>query len=113
MTSLKGLPTGRLLGAFSPNATLCNPHATQLSGTGPILADIPPGPRRAKALVNGTNRHVADSIRQGKDRAHNPEVVGSNPTPATRKGPGHGAFLVAGDVFKGGEAREHRRAPHP
>jgi hypothetical protein len=28
------------------------------------------------------------------EAAHNPEVAGSNPAPATEKGPGNGAFRV-------------------
>ena len=28
--------------------------------------------------------------------AHNPEVAGSNPAPATAEGPGNGAFLIRG-----------------
>jgi hypothetical protein len=33
--------------------------------------------------------------------AHNPEVAGSNPAPATGKGPGNGAFLFFVRVIRG------------
>jgi hypothetical protein len=32
------------------------------------------------------------------EAAHNPEVAGSNPAPATAKGAGNGAFRLLGDV---------------
>jgi hypothetical protein len=32
------------------------------------------------------------------EAAHNPEVAGSNPAPATSKGPGNGAFRLMRDL---------------
>src|SRR5919198_4116265 len=41
-----------------------------------------------------TRRRDAGWSSQVARRAHNPEVAGSNPAPATAKGPGNGAFLL-------------------
>jgi hypothetical protein len=54
----------------------------------------PTGPH---GMVNPLAPRVC--VATGGRRAHNPEVAGSNPAPATQKGPGNGAFLLESIIF--------------
>jgi hypothetical protein len=40
------------------------------------------------------------------EAAHNPEVAGSNPAPATAKGAGNGAFRLLGDAWRCGSSAQ-------
>ena len=44
------------------------------------------------------------------EAAHNPEVAGSNPAPATEKGPGNGAFPLRGQAAIAPLQGERQRA---
>ena len=60
-------------------------------------ADPPRAASRAPAITSAlryNGRRDAGWSSQVARRAHNPEVAGSNPAPATRKGPAYGPFLV-------------------
>jgi putative membrane protein len=48
------------------------------------------------------------------EAAHNPEVAGSNPAPATRKAPGHGAFSLPtpGFAARSRSCRRRREGAH-
>src|SRR5262249_5484377 len=48
----------------------------------------------ANWLTPAFRRYPAEHL-YGIEAAHNPEVAGSNPAPATQKGPGSGAFFVS------------------
>src|SRR3954449_6560241 len=52
-----------------------------------------PGQARKRAARCYTARRDAGWSSQVARRAHNPEVAGSNPAPATFEGPGDGAFV--------------------
>src|SRR5919204_4090892 len=52
------------------------------------------GPPRKTGAVSAFRRNSAESMYL-IEAAHNPRVAGSNPAPATAKGPGNGAFRVS------------------
>ena len=70
------------------------PRSSRLLSHAP---SVPGGSRRGdRSLVaRYTPRCDAGWSSQVARRAHNPEVAGSNPAPATAEGPGNGAFRVS------------------